>query len=139
MSSLIYILDFLVLLSFAFSFSAIRDHQRRRGLSYPPGPRPLPVIGNLLDIPKRLSWLAYIKFSKKYGKDPSLVFFLSKDTLSGDVLSFHVFGQVIIVLNSVKATKDLLERRGEIYSDRPVVPFYDMWGREFYDFCSLGF
>ena len=44
----------------------------------------------------------------------------------GDVLSFHVFGQVIIVLNSVKAAKDLLEKRGEIYSDRPVMPFYEM-------------
>jgi hypothetical protein len=37
-----------------------------------------------------------------------------------------VFGQVIIVLNSVKATKNLLDKRGEIYSDRPVIPFYDM-------------
>ena len=50
---------------------------------------------------------------------------------AGDVLSFHVFGQVIIVLNSVKATKDLLEKRGEIYSDRPVIPFYEM--------CALRF
>jgi len=50
---------------------------------------------------------------------------------AGDILSFHVFGQVIIVLNSVKATKDLLDKRGEFYSDRPVVPFYDM--------CALRF
>jgi hypothetical protein len=45
---------------------------------------------------------------------------------AGDVLSFHVFGQVIIVLNSVKVTKDLLEKRGEIYSDRTVIPFAEM-------------
>ena len=50
---------------------------------------------------------------------------------AGDVLSFHVFGQVIIVLNSAKATKDLLEKRGEVYSDRPVIPFYEM--------CALRF
>jgi hypothetical protein len=54
-----------------------------------------------------------------------------KDGSPGDVLSFHVFGQVIIVLNSVKATKDLLEKRGEIYSDRPAIPFYEM--------CALRF
>ena len=47
---------------------------------------------------------------------------------AGDVLSFHVFGKVIIVLNTVKSTKDLLEKRGEIYSDRPVIPFYEMCG-----------
>ena len=50
---------------------------------------------------------------------------------AGDVLSFHVFGQVIIVLNSVNATKDLLDKRGEIYSDRPVIQFYNMCGLRF--------
>ena len=58
-----------------------------------------------------------------------LVFVPFKMSSPGDVLSFHVFGQVIIVLNSVRATKDLLEKRGEIYSDRPVIPFYEMWDR----------
>ena len=50
---------------------------------------------------------------------------------AGDVLSLHVFGQVIIVLNSFKATKDLLEKRGEVYSDRPVIPFFEMCGLRF--------
>ena len=42
-------------------------------------------------------------------------------------MSFHIFGQVIVVLSSTKATKDLLEKRGDIYSDRPVIPFYEMY------------
>ena len=42
-------------------------------------------------------------------------------------MSFHIFGQVIVVLSSIKATKDLLEKRGDIYSDRPVIPFYEMY------------
>jgi hypothetical protein len=46
--------------------------------------------------------------------------------MPGDILSFHVFGQVIVVLNPTKATKDLLERRGNIYSDRPIVPIHEM-------------
>jgi hypothetical protein len=44
----------------------------------------------------------------------------------GSVLSLHVFGQVIVVLNTAKAAKDLLERRAGIYSDRPPIPFLDM-------------
>jgi hypothetical protein len=44
----------------------------------------------------------------------------------GNILSFHVFGQVIVVLNTAKVVKDLLEKRGDIYSDRPVIPFYEM-------------
>ncbi|KAI0253743.1 cytochrome P450 [Lactifluus subvellereus] len=110
MPSLLSIIDLLVLLSFLFAFRAIRDYRRRGRLPYPPGPRPLPLIGNLFHIPTESSWLAYTRFSKKYG----------------DVLSFHVFGRVIVVLSSAKATKDLLEKRGHIYSGRPMIPFYDM-------------
>jgi len=41
-------------------------------------------------------------------------------------MSFRVFGQVIIVLNSIKIAKDLLEKNGDIYADRPAIPFYEM-------------
>jgi hypothetical protein len=52
---------------------------------------------------------------------------LLTEGMAGDVLSFHVFGKVIVVLNSFKASKDLLERRCDIYSDRPVIPIIDMY------------
>ena len=125
--SLTSILDILVLASFLSAIFAIRDYQRRRGLPYPPGPRPLPLIGNLLDIPKEFSWLSYTQLSKNHG----MIYFAEKglltEAMTGDVLSFHVFGKVIVVLNSFKASKDLLERRGDIYSDRPVIPIIDMY------------
>jgi len=108
------VFDVLVLISSLAALFAIHDYKKQRGHSYPPGPRPLPLIGNLFDIPKEFSWLSYVQLSKKYG----------------DVLSLHVFGQVIVVLNSTKAAKDLLDRRSHIYSDRPVIPIYEMmkWG-----------
>ena len=125
--SLKSILDILVLISSLAAFLAIRDYQRRRGLPYPPGPRPLPLIGNLFDIPKEFSWLSYTRLSKKYG----MVYFVVKgrltDGIAGGILSFRAFGQVIVVLNSIKVNKDLLERRPDIYSDRPVIPIFDMY------------
>ena len=30
-------------------------------------------------------------------------------------------------MNTAKAAKDLLEKRGAIYSDRTVMAFYEMW------------
>ena len=118
--------DVLVLVSSFAAFSAIRDYQRRRGLPYPPGPRPLPLIGNLFDIRKEFSWLSYTELSKKHG----IIYFAAKELLieymTGNVLSFRVFGNVVIVLNSTKAAKDLLESRGDIYSDRPVSPITEM-------------
>jgi hypothetical protein len=44
----------------------------------------------------------------------------------GDVFCIRVFGQVIVVLNSLSAIKDLLEKRGEIYADRPSLPIVEM-------------
>lgn len=41
-------------------------------------------------------------------------------------MSFHVLGRVVVILGSTKATKSLLERRGHTYSDRPVIPFFEM-------------
>ena len=129
MMSMASLTSTLVLVSSLAAFLVIRDFQRRRGLPYPPGPRPLPLIGNLLDIPKKFSWLPYLQFSKKHGKIYFTVKGLFKLTeeMTGDVLSFHVFGKFIVVLNSYKAVKDLLERRGEIYSDRPVFPIFEMY------------
>jgi len=34
-------------------------------------------------------------------------------------MHLNVLGQPILVINSQKAAEDLLERRGNIYSDRP--------------------
>jgi hypothetical protein len=120
-------LDILLLVFLVDVFLATRIYQRRGRLPYPPGPRPLPLIGNLFDIPKEFSWLSYAQLSKKHG----MVFFGGKATLTeemaGDVLSFHVFGTVIVVLNSLKANKDLLERRADTYSDRPVIPIVEMY------------
>jgi hypothetical protein len=59
--------DIIVLVISIAAFFVIRDYRRRRGLPYPPGPRPLPLIGNLLDIPKDFSWLSYTQLSKKHG------------------------------------------------------------------------
>ncbi|KAH9976314.1 cytochrome P450 [Lactifluus volemus] len=110
--SLVSVLDLFAALWFLSTLWAIWDYRRRGGVPYPPGPQPLPIIGNLLDIPKEFSWLAYTCLSQKYG----------------NILSFHIFGRVIVVLNSVEATKDLLEKHGDICSDRPEVPIFEMTG-----------
>jgi hypothetical protein len=66
--SLVLTIDILVVVSSVAAFLAIRDYQKRQGLPYPPGPRPLPLIGNLFDVPKEFSWLTYARLSQKYGK-----------------------------------------------------------------------
>jgi hypothetical protein len=40
--------------------------QRRKRIPYPPGPKGLPLIGNILDIPPGDEWITYNQWSHKY-------------------------------------------------------------------------
>lgn len=79
-------------------------------LPYPPGPKPKPIVGSLLDLPKEESWKTYASWGKEYG----------------DLIHFTVLGKHFIVLNSSRVATDLLERRAHKYSDKPVTPTLSM-------------
>ncbi|KIJ62826.1 hypothetical protein HYDPIDRAFT_113935 [Hydnomerulius pinastri MD-312] len=86
---------------------------KRRSL--PPGPKGLPLLGNVFDIDKRTPWLTYTDWKKLYG----------------DIASCRVFGQQYIILNSEKATKALIEHRSSTYSDRPAIATVALFGMDF--------
>ncbi|CAG8950033.1 hypothetical protein HYFRA_00004367 [Hymenoscyphus fraxineus] len=75
----------------------------RRPSSYPPGPPTLPLIGNLHQIPNQKRHLQFEKWAQEYGP----------------IYSLMLGTKVMIVLNSDLAIKDLIDKRGAIYSSRP--------------------
>jgi len=124
------LINALAFVVFLYLLVVFRDRKRRGGLPYPPGPPSWPVIGNLLDIPTNAPWTAYADMSKKHGRryivgNTSLP--LLKPAFRGDVICFRVFNQVVVVLCSLSAIKDLLEKRAETYSDRPTLPILEMY------------
>jgi hypothetical protein len=44
-----------------------KEKENPRGLSLPPGPKPYPIIQNLLDVPLYKPWLVYNEWFKTYG------------------------------------------------------------------------
>ncbi|KAL4079445.1 cytochrome P450 [Scleroderma citrinum] len=78
---------------------------KRNHTPLPPGPKPLPLVGNLFDIPTVKPWLTYADWGKKYG----------------DITHIQIFGQHIIFLNSVEAAVEMLDKKSAKYSDRPVL------------------
>ena len=44
----------------------------------------------------------------------------------GDVIYTYAFGRSLIILNSVDAARDLLDKRSANFSDRPASPIIDM-------------
>ncbi|RDW60579.1 putative o-methylsterigmatocystin oxidoreductase [Coleophoma cylindrospora] len=91
----------------------IRDVHRRKSLAYPPGPPGEFLIGHLRVIPFSGVAQAYLDWGKEY---------------KSDVLYFNTLGQPIVVLNSVDACVDLLDKRGGNYSDRPRFVLLELLG-----------
>ncbi|KAF8181347.1 cytochrome P450 [Mycena galopus ATCC 62051] len=78
----------------------LRSTANRKSL--PPGPPGLPIIGNLHQLSVR-PWLTFTEWRNLYGP----------------LLYFNVAGQNFVVLGSHRVAADLLDRRAQIYSDRP--------------------
>ncbi|KAI5918414.1 cytochrome P450 [Camillea tinctor] len=74
-----------------------------RPANYPPGPPTLPLIGNLHQIPDTRKHVQFEKWAREYGP----------------IYSLMLGTKVMIVLNSDVAIKDLVDKRGAIYSSRP--------------------
>ncbi|KAJ3735303.1 cytochrome P450 [Lentinula guzmanii] len=82
-------------------------YSRRKSSRYPlpPGPRKLPIVENLFQIPRGgFIWLDYAEMCRRY---------------ESDIIHLSALGNSIIVLNSAKTVSDLLEKRSSIYSSRP--------------------
>jgi len=47
--------------------------------------------------------------------------------LDSDILYFNVLGRPIIVLNSVEAAHELLDKRGANYADRPRFVLFEVY------------
>ncbi|KAG6883715.1 hypothetical protein C0993_004337 [Termitomyces sp. T159_Od127] len=73
--------------------------------SRPPGPRGYPIIGNALDLQRSKEGDSIAELGKIYG----------------DVVYMEVFGKPFALLNNQGAI-DLLDKRGQLYSDRPHLP-----------------
>ncbi|KAI0879961.1 cytochrome P450 [Annulohypoxylon maeteangense] len=95
-SSLVGLIALVVIL---WQFSKIG----RRPRDYPPGPPTLPLIGNMHQIPREERHIQFQKWAQEYGP----------------IFSLMLGTKVMIVLNSDQAIRDLIDKRGAIYSSRP--------------------
>lgn len=100
---------------------AQREHRGSHQLPLPPGPKPKPVIGNLLDIPLSDGPKVFSEWRNLYGQmSRHLCGFLPLFTLLiGDLIYIEAFHQRVLVLGSLEAANDLLAKKSAIYSDRP--------------------
>ena len=98
-------------------------------LPLPPGPKPLPIIGNLLDMPTSFNWEAYHKWAKEFGvyiMHSCFIIDCSITVADSDIIYANAAGTSIVILNSYDAATELLDKRSNIYSDRSVLIAYSL-------------
>ncbi|KAI0824638.1 cytochrome P450 [Trametes gibbosa] len=98
------LLDAAAILVAVILFNRLFTKKRQGPL--PPGPKGLPVIGNMLDMPASHEWRTFAQWGERWG----------------DIVSVSFLGQPYIILNSSKHAVDMLEKKSSIYSSRPVIP-----------------
>ena len=138
--------------------SRIRDNRHRA--PYPPGPKPKPLIANLLDFPQVDAAQKYLEMSKAYNSAfyysitslcPGLLLYISTQIchLLGDILHLEAMGEHIVIVNKLEDAEELLDVRAKMYSDRNSIPIIKMcvfaYDRERYatalkliPICSMG-
>ncbi|KAF9477126.1 cytochrome P450 [Pholiota conissans] len=82
-------------------------------LPYPPGPKPIPIVGNLFDFPKKDPAMHYDGWRKKY---------------DSDILHASAFGNHVMILSSLEDAEELFERQASNYSDRKYIPMVELMG-----------
>ncbi|XP_066451825.1 cytochrome P450 2K6-like isoform X3 [Eleutherodactylus coqui] len=81
--------------------------------NYPPGPKPLPIIGNILNLNVQKPHLSFLELAKKYGP----------------VFSIKLGTEKMVVLCGYDTVKEALVNRAEEFLDRPMTPaFMDLTG-----------
>ncbi|KAM5378725.1 hypothetical protein ACJZ2D_004361 [Fusarium nematophilum] len=101
---------------FVVMILAVLHWRNQHTLPLPPGPPAEFLLGHARIIPKENTAAAYANWSKEY---------------NSDIIHVKSLGQSIVVLNSVEAARDVLEKKGANFCDRPRFTLLEVmgWGK----------
>ncbi|XP_069830126.1 cytochrome P450 2K6-like [Dendropsophus ebraccatus] len=96
----------LSIITFIFMVIVLYKEKEDVPQNYPPGPKPLPIIGNMLDLDVNRPYLSFQELAKKYGP----------------VFSLKIGVQKMVVLCGYDTVKEALGNYADELADRPILP-----------------
>uniref|UniRef100_A0A8B9EDX6 Cytochrome P450 2K1-like n=1 Tax=Anser cygnoides TaxID=8845 RepID=A0A8B9EDX6_ANSCY len=100
---LVFVMTFLIILK----IGSFLNSNRRKNL--PPGPRALPIIGNLHLFDLKRPYRTYLQLSKEYGP----------------VYSVQMGQRKIVVLSGYETVKEALVNQADAFAERPKIPIFE--------------
>ncbi|XP_043090971.1 cytochrome P450 2K6-like [Puntigrus tetrazona] len=97
-----------LLLCLVIYLFSISSRSKDDGNKYPPGPKPLPLLGNLHTLDLKKTYLSLWELSKQYGS----------------VYTVHMGPRKVVILSGYKAVKQALVHLSEEFGDRDVTPIF---------------
>ncbi|KAM5534500.1 hypothetical protein V8D89_011832 [Ganoderma adspersum] len=102
------------LAAFAVALLLACKRLRKSCFNLPPGPKALPLIGNVLAMPRTDLGPRYARMGDRYG----------------DIIYMDILGQPMIVVNSYEMACELLDKRSATFSGRPELVMAELAGME---------
>ncbi|XP_004620833.3 cytochrome P450 2B11-like [Sorex araneus] len=102
-------------------FLMARDSTKTRG-RLPPGPRPLPILGNLLQMDRKGALQSFLKMQDRYG----------------DVFTLYLGPRRVVVLCGTEAIREALVDQADAFSDRAKMAVFDLVFQDYGLFFSNG-
>ncbi|ETS76797.1 hypothetical protein PFICI_12184 [Pestalotiopsis fici W106-1] len=106
MSFLLISLGVILIISAVFLFGRFNKSAIPFGARPLPGPKGLPLVGRIHDVPAEKTWLKFYEWSREYGP----------------IYQQSMFGSIHVWITSEEIAHELLSKRAATYSDRPMIP-----------------
>ncbi|CAO2626568.1 Cytochrome P450 2B19 [Lemmus lemmus] len=104
----------LLALLVGFLLLMVRGCQKTR-VHLPPGPRPLPLLGNLLQMDRRGLLNSFIQLREKYG----------------DVFTVHLGPRPVVILCGTEAIREALVDQADAFSGRATIALFESFGKNY--------